>query len=147
MITNIIQVSKSVTAKFNDEEVTLSGLPTFTDKKFESVSNITFNTKVKSGENKVEVTVMNNSGVSSTKTYVVYGDITPPEVENFSFSRSETEADKLLSFLTFGIYSNDKIKVTVTAKDPAEDEKGNKTVYGIGNYSEKKSCRDSALQC
>jgi len=80
---------------------------------------------------------MNNSGVSSTKTYVVYGDITPPEVENFSFSRSETEADKLLSFLTFGIYSNDKIKVTVTAKDPAEDEKGNKTVYGIGNYSEK----------
>ena len=128
---------KSVTAKFNDEEVTLSGLPTFTDKKFESVSNITFNTKVKSGENKVEVTVMNNSGVSSTKTYVVYGDITPPEVENFSFSRSETEADKLLSFLTFGIYSNDKIKVTVTAKDPAEDEKGNKTVYGIGNYSEK----------
>ena len=128
---------KSVTAKFNDEEVTLSGLPTFTDKKFESVSDITFNTKVKSGENKVEVTVMNNSGVSSTKTYVVYGDITPPEVENFSFSRSETEADKLLSFLTFGIYSNDKIKVTVTAKDLAEDEKGNKTVYGIGNYSEK----------
>ena len=43
----------------------------------------------------------------------------------------------MLSFLTFGIYSNDKIKVTVTAKDPAEDEKGNKTVYGIGNYSEK----------
>ena len=128
---------KSVTAKFNGNEVALSGLPTFTDKKFESVSDITFNTKVKSGENKVEVTVMNNSGVSSTKTYVVYGDITPPEVENFSFSRSETEADKLLSFLTFGIYSNDKIKVTVTAKDPAEDEKGNKTVYGIGNYSEK----------
>ena len=122
---------KSVTAKFNDEEVTLSGLPTFTDKKFESVSDITFNTKVKSGENKVEVTVMNNSGVSSTKTYVVYGDITPPEVENFSFSRSETGTDKLLSFLTFGIYSNNKIKVTVTAKDLAEDEKGNKTVSGI----------------
>ena len=128
---------KSVTAKFNGNEVALSGLPTFTDKKFESVSDITFNTKVKSGENKVEVTVMNNSGVSSTKTYVVYGDITPPEVENFSFSRSETETDKLLSFLTFGIYSNNKIKVTVTAKDPAKDEKGNKTVYGIGNYSEK----------
>ena len=128
---------KSVTAKFNGNEVALSGLPTFTDKKFESVSDITFNTKVKSGENKVEVTVMNNSGVSSTKTYVVYGDITPPEVENFSFSRSETENDKLLSFLTFGIYSNNKIKVTVTAKDPAKDEKGNKTVYGIGNYSEK----------
>ena len=128
---------KSVTAKFNGNEVALSGLPTFTDKKFESVSDITFNTKVKSGENKVEVTVMNNSGVSSTKTYVVYGDITPPEVENFSFSRSETETDKLLSFLTFGIYSNNKIKVTVTAKDPAKDEKGNKTVYGIGNYIEK----------
>ena len=127
---------KSVTAKFNGNEVALSGLPTFTDKKFESVSDITFNTKVKSGENTVEVTVMNNSGVSSTKTYVVYGDITPPEVENFSFSRSETEADKLLSFLTFGIYSNDKIKVTVTAKDPAEDEKGNGIVHGIGNYSE-----------
>ena len=127
---------KSVTAKFNGNEVALSGLPTFTDKKFESVSDITFNTKVKSGENTVEVTVMNNSGVSSTKTYVVYGDITPPEVENFSFSRSETEADKLLSFLTFGIYSNDKIKVTVTAKDSAEDEKGNGIVHGIGNYSE-----------
>ena len=122
---------KSVTAKFNGNEVALSGLPTLTDKKFESVSDITFNTKVKSGENKVEVTVMNNSGVSSTKTYVVYGDITPPEVENFSFSRSETGTDKLLSFLTFGIYSNNKIKVTVTAKDLAEDEKGNKTVSGI----------------
>ena len=127
---------KSVIAKFNGNEVKLNGLPTFTDKKFESVSDITFNTEgmpLKDGANTVEVTVINNSGVSSLpEEYVVYVDTTAPVVTTFKFEDATSDKDKLLSFLTFGIYHNEAIKVTVSAEDDIE-----KASSGIDNYSEK----------
>ena len=113
---------KSVTATFNGTDVSekLKGLPTFTDKKFESVSDITFNTEglnLNEGTNTVEVTVVNNSGMSSTKKYEVYVDTIKPEVSQFEFKTVKSDVDKILSFLTFGIYNNEKIQVTVSAYD------------------------------
>ena len=127
---------KSVTAKFNDEEVTLSGLPTFTDKKFESVSDITFNTEgmtLKDGENKVEVTVVNNSGVSSTKEYIVYVDTTAPKITSFTIkNNSQNPIVDETSSQKYSYYFQTDTQVTVNADDNAED-KGNysgiKTIY------------------
>ena len=47
----------------------------------------------------------------------LYLDDKAPEITGFSFQKAQSDTDKLLSFLTFGIYSNDKIIVTVNAKD------------------------------
>ena len=113
---------KSVTATFNGTDVSekLKGLPVFTAEKVESVNDITFNTeglKLNEGTNKVEVTVVNNSGMSSTEEYVVYVDKLKPVVSQFKFETVESDVDKVLSFLTFGIYNNEKIQVTVSAYD------------------------------
>ena len=113
---------KSVTATFNETDVSekLKGLPVFTAEKVESVNDITFNTEglnLNEGTNKVEVTVVNNSGMSSTEEYVVYVDKLKPVVSQFKFETVESDVDKVLSFLTFGIYNNEKIQVTVSAYD------------------------------
>ena len=113
---------KSVTATFNGTDVSekLKGLPVFTAEKVESVNDITFNTEglnLNEGTNTVEVTVVNNSGVSSNETYEVYVDTIKPEVSQFKFETVESDVDKVLSFLTFGIYNNEKIQVTVSAYD------------------------------
>ena len=113
---------KSVTATFNGTDVSekLKGLPVFTAEKVESVNDITFNTEglnLNEGTNTVEVTVVNNSGVSSNETYEVYVDTIKPEVSQFKFETVKSDVDKILSFLTFGIYNNEKIQVTVSAYD------------------------------
>ena len=113
---------KSVTATFNGTDVSekLKGLPVFTAEKVESVNDITFNTEglnLNDGTNTVEVTVVNNSGVSSNETYEVYVDTIKPEVSQFKFETVKSDVDKILSFLTFGIYNNEKIQVTVSAYD------------------------------
>ena len=113
---------KSVTATFNGTDVSekLKGLPVFTAEKVESVNDITFNTEglnLNEGTNTVEVTVVNNSGVSSNETYDVYVDTIKPEVSQFKFETVKSDVDKILSFLTFGIYNNEKIQVTVSAYD------------------------------
>lgn len=71
-----------------------------------------------SGNYTITVEATNNANVSKTYTYDFSIDNTAPKVTSFSFTKVETGAGKLLSFLTFGIYSNSKIKVTVTADDP-----------------------------
>ena len=47
----------------------------------------------------------------------LYLDDTNPKITGFSFQKAQSDPDKLLSFLTFGIYSNDKIVVTVNVED------------------------------
>ena len=118
---------KKVTATFNGTDVSekLKGLPVFTAEKVESVNDITFNTEglnLNEGTNTVEVTVVNNSGVSSNETYDVYVDTIKPEVSQFKFETVKSDVDKILSFLTFGIYNNEKIQVTVSAYDVNNDE-------------------------
>lgn len=71
------------------------------------------------GENVIEVTVTNNAGVrSETQIQKVYIDTTAPDITNFEVTRVHDQAlDKTLNFLTFGIFCNDQVEVTVTAAD------------------------------
>lgn len=71
------------------------------------------------GENVIEVTVTNNAGVrSETQIQQVYIDTTAPDITNFEVTRVGGKAlDKILNFLTFGIFFNDQVEVTVTAAD------------------------------
>ena len=71
------------------------------------------------GENVIEVTVTNNAGVQSeTQIQKVYIDTTAPDITNFEVTRVGGKAlDKILNFLTFGIFFNDQVEVTVTAAD------------------------------
>lgn len=71
------------------------------------------------GENVIEVIVTNNAGVQSeTKIQKVYIDTTAPDIANFEVTRVGGKAlDKILNFLTFGIFFNDQVEVTVTASD------------------------------
>ena len=64
-------------------------------------------------------TFSNNGFVQTVKIIKqdLYLDDKATEITGFSFQKAQSDTDKLLSFLTFGIYSNDKIIVTVNAKD------------------------------
>ena len=82
-------------------------------------------------------------------------DDTVPVVNSFKFEDGSSDGDKLLSFLTFGIYHNDKIKVTVTAEDPNEDDAGNEiassgassiTLYSGENKLETKNVTENQAE-
>lgn len=71
------------------------------------------------GENTIEVSVINNAGVKSeTYTQKVYIDTTTPDIANFEIKKVGGSAlDKVLNFLTFGVFFNENVEITVTAKD------------------------------
>lgn len=70
------------------------------------------------GENVIEVIVTNNAGVQSETKIQIYIDTTAPDITNFEVTRVGGKAlDKILNFLTFGIFFNDQVEVTVTAAD------------------------------
>lgn len=86
------------------------------------------------GEHTIYIYAQNNSGNNLNGGYVsktFYVDKTPSEITGFTFSDNESATDKLLSFLTFGIYHNDSINVKVTASDNASGV-GSITLYGAG---------------
>ena len=130
---------KSVTATFNGTDVSekLKGLPVFTAEKVESVNDITFNTEglnLNEGTNTVEVTVVNNSGVSSNETYDVYVDKTAPVITSFDIQNNDKQkiVDLTPEKQYYNYYFQTDTQVTVNADDNAED-KGNysgiKTIY------------------
>ena len=130
---------KSVTATFNGTDVSkkLKGLPVFTAEKVESVNDITFNTEglnLNEGTNTVEVTVVNNSGMSSTKEYKVYVDKIAPEITSFDIQNNDKQkiVDLTPEKQHYNYYFQTDTQVTVNADDNAED-KGNysgiKTIY------------------
>ena len=110
------------------------------------------------GEHTIRIYAQNNSGNivdggCVTKTF--YVDKTAPKVTSFKFEDGSSDGDKLLSFLTFGIYHNDKIKVTVTAEDPNEDDAGNEiassgassiTLYNGENKLETKNVTENQAE-
>ena len=110
------------------------------------------------GKHTIRIYAQNNSGNivdggCVTKTF--YVDKTAPKVTSFKFEDGSSDGDKLLSFLTFGIYHNDKIKVTVTAEDPNEDDAGNEiassgassiTLYNGENKLETKNVTENQAE-
>lgn len=86
------------------------------------------------GEHTIYIYAQNNSGNNLNGGYVsktFYVDKTPSEITGFTFSANKSAPNKLLSFLTFGIYRNDSINVEVTASDNASGV-GSIMLYGDG---------------
>lgn len=73
------------------------------------------------GENTIEVSVINNAGMKSeTATQKVYIDTKKPQVSNFEIKKVHGDVvSKVINFLTFGIFCNDQVEITVTATDEA----------------------------
>lgn len=70
------------------------------------------------GENIIEVTVTNNAQNESTLKQFVYIDKTKPTVSGFEIKKvNDSVAAKVINFLTFGIFCNDQVEITVTATD------------------------------
>ena len=71
------------------------------------------------GKYKITFTVTDLGGITNSYSEVFYIDKMEPEVENIRYESAETAADKLLNFLTFGLYANTDVKAIVTVKDIA----------------------------
>lgn len=73
------------------------------------------------GENTIEVSVINNASMKSeTATQKVYIDTKKPQVSNFEIKKVHGDVvSKVINFLTFGIFCNDQVEITVTATDEA----------------------------
>lgn len=97
------------------------------------------------GENKLEVTVTNNAGVTSVIEQLVYIDTTMPDITHFEITKvGGTILDKALNFLTFGTFFNEKVEVTVTASDMnATSEIKSITLFADGDELETKITSDN----
>lgn len=77
------------------------------------------------GENVIEVSVTNNAGITETKTQNVYIDTTAPQVSAFEIKKVHGDVvSKVINFLTFGIFCNDQVEITVTSEDAPPKEDG-----------------------
>lgn len=70
------------------------------------------------GKNTIEVTVKDNCGNTKTLSKDVYLDTTKPGITGFQITKvGGGSLSKTLNFLSFGIFYNEKVEVTVTAND------------------------------
>ncbi len=70
------------------------------------------------GKNEISVEVVNVNNNSSSDNKSLYIDTTAPDVVAFNITKvGETPLDKVLNILTFGIFFNEKVEITVTAND------------------------------
>ena len=86
-----------------------------------SEANIALNTagiELNQGENTVRVSATGNNGMSSTPVEWVFNmDYTAPDIKSIRFESTASPAEQWLNFVTFGLYSNNDIRATVTATD------------------------------
>ncbi|WP_293970933.1 hypothetical protein [uncultured Ruminococcus sp.] len=120
-ITDKLSGISKVTVTVNDANV--DGLCTVTD--VENGKKIVFDTKkynsdgIPSGKYTLKVTAENNCGINIPFDTTFYMDNSNPEIKSFRVESAETSIDEIISFLTFGIYSNKDINVIVSAVDEA----------------------------
>ena len=104
-----------ITTDFEGKSINQEFFKGYTNEE-EFVINTSQNTR--DGENVIEVVVTNNVGISETVTKSVYIDTTSPDISKFEIAHSgDTPLGRVLNFLTFGMFSNHKVEVTVTASD------------------------------
>lgn len=95
-------------------------------------------------ENVVKIVATGNNSVSSEDSRTFYIDDTTPEITSVRFESAKTAADSVLNVLTFGLYSNDQIKMTVNVVDDTANmpSSGVQSISlnnaGSGNITEKK---------
>ena len=120
-ITDKLSGISKVTVTVND--VNVDGFCTVTD--VENGKKIVFDTKkynsdgIPSGKYTLKVTAENNCGINIPFDTTFYMDNSNPEIKSFRVESAETSIDEIISFLTFGIYSNKDINVIVSAVDEA----------------------------
>ena len=66
---------------------------------------------------RVIIKAQDKMGNSSASQIVIGKDEKAPDINTITYEAAETPLDRILKFITFGIYSNNNIIVTVTAKD------------------------------
>ena len=124
-ITNEFSGVKEVAVMINDkilsadEDYKLTFAPDDDGEK-NVLANIAVNSSAwadKTGYYKVTYTVTDYCGNENTFEENFQVDNTAPVVSKISYSDDDNLFDKLLNILTFGIYSSNKITVTVTAED------------------------------
>lgn len=104
--------------------------------------SISTSQKHKDGENTIEVTVTNNAGVKSTITSKVYIDNTYAKIIDYEFKTLNGDLlSKVVNFLTFGIFCNEQIKITVTA----EDENASAGIKSITLYTNNKEYTENVV--
>lgn len=128
---------KKVVIKMNDKIVvddTLDGDSNATKSK-----DYTINTSENAvdGKNVIIVDVVNVvNNATDTKTLSIYKDTKRPNVDGFDFEVvNNGTLSKLLNFLTFGNFFNEKVKIKVSAKDE-ESSSGIKNITLYGNEKE-----------
>lgn len=80
-------------------------------------------------ENKVIIKVVTNTGTETVNEFTFNVDTTPATIEKFDFAvKNQNKGAELINFLTFGIFCNQEIEVTVTAADTGDTGAGVKTI-------------------
>ena len=98
------------------------------------------------GQNTVEITVTNNANISKKQVYKFNIDQTKPDVMKYELkSNGSTALEKVLNFLTFGIFFNQEIEITVTAAENNADSDANVGVKSITLYYGEDSMTDDEL--
>lgn len=78
---------------------------------------------LKSGSYTLEATVTGNNGAKRVFTKNFGIDKTAPVVNSISYETEKSPADNLMNLLTFGLYSSESVKVTVTVSDNTPSSK------------------------
>lgn len=88
------------------------------------------------GKNVITVDVVNvANNASATKTLSIYKDTKAPTVDNFEFEvENNSTFKKMLHFLTFGNFFNEKVKITVKGND----EKASSSIKNVTLYGDEK---------
>lgn len=88
------------------------------------------------GKNVITVDVVNvANNESATKTLSIYKDTKAPTVDNFEFEvENNSTFKKMLHFLTFGNFFNEKVKITVKGND----EKASSAIKNVTLYGDEK---------
>lgn len=73
------------------------------------------------GINTVKVEAVNNNGQKTEKEYYFYRDVTHPNFVLATYSKADQSvAQQIIEWLTFGVFSNDDIALTLEAVDKSE---------------------------
>lgn len=99
------------------------------------------------GKVTLKVTVRNAAKVETTQESVVYIDRTPAAFTGFTVElTNQSPVEKVLNFLSFGLFCNAEVKVTVSANDP-DPASGVKeiTLYGGEDVLETKTVTDNQV--
>ena len=92
--------------------------------------------ELKEGKNTVKVEVTNNNTESAEAYYYFYRDVTHPKFIKAEFTKPESGAtDKILELLTFGVFSNNDVNLTLEAVDSIEGATDQSKIATIKLYN------------